>query len=39
MLSMVIRRPSLMVKTTLTSPSPNFSISGVIWTSKYPSSS
>ena len=27
------------VKITFTSPSANFSISGVIWTSKYPSSS
>ena len=33
-LSMAILRPSLMVKTTLTSPSPNFSTSGLIWTSK-----
>ena len=33
-LSMVIRRPSLMLKTTFTSPSANFSTSGVIWTSK-----
>ena len=38
-LSMVIFRPSTIRNTTVTSPSGRRSTSGVIWASKYPSSS